>query len=143
MQFHSQQFQSTRAVCDQLITACNQNFLNMRKHRQQICLKMSLFCQETTSQCALKYVNRFVLYDEASVCGLSKERLLCGRDGVSSTMHNLIVGLVAVWCSFGPPDFRNLNSGCDSYCPEFSDGYLGQETQEVLRRNCRLIKGGD
>lgn len=26
MQFYSQQFQSTRAVCDQLITACNQNF---------------------------------------------------------------------------------------------------------------------
>lgn len=25
-QFHSQQFQSTRSVCDQLITTCNQNF---------------------------------------------------------------------------------------------------------------------
>lgn len=26
MQFHSQQFQSTLSVCDQLITTCNQNF---------------------------------------------------------------------------------------------------------------------
>ena len=115
----------------------------MRKHRQQICLKMSLFCQETTSQCALKYVNRFVLYDEALLCSLSKGRLLCGRDVVTSTLCNLIVGLVAVCCSFGPPDFRDSDSGCDSYCLEFSGGYLDVETQQVLRRNYRVTEGGD
>lgn len=46
---------------------------------------MSLFCQEATSQCALKYVNRFVFYDEALLCGLPKERLLHGRDVVTNT----------------------------------------------------------
>lgn len=115
----------------------------MRKHRQQICLKMSLFCQETTSQCALKYVNRFVLYDEALLCGLSRERLLCGRDIVTNTFHKLIVRLASMCCSFGSPDFRDSDSGCNSYCLEFSGEYIGLETQQVLRRNYRVPKAGD
>lgn len=115
----------------------------MRKHRQQICLKMSLFCQETTSQCALKFVPRFVLYNKALLCGLSKERLLCGRAIVNTTLHKLLVGLVVVRCGFGHLHFSDSDNGCDSYCLEFSGGYLGLETQQVLRRNYRVTKGGD
>lgn len=100
----------------------------MRKHRQQICLKVSLFCQETTSQCALKYVNGFVLYDEALLCGFT-QRLLHGRDVVTSILHNFMVGLVAVCCAFGPPVLRDSDCGCESYCLEFSGGYLSLETQ--------------
>lgn len=83
-----------------------------------------------------------MLYDEALLCGLSEERLLCGRDVVTSTLHYLIVGLMTVCYSFGPPDLRDSDSGCDSYCLEFSGSYLGLETQQVLGRNYRVTKGG-
>lgn len=44
------------------------------------------------------------------LCGLSKERLLSGGDAVSSSLCNLIVGLVAACCSFGLSDFRDLRA---------------------------------
>lgn len=50
---------------------------------------------------------------------------------------------MAVCCGFGPPDFRDSDSGCDGYCLEFSGGYLGLETQQLLRRNDKVTKGGD